>query len=327
MSSFCRHIVCFLAALATAMVAVSSVAESLDAEVAKPCEVVAESDCPALDVWVVSTRHLPGICSLPLDANLGIERLCGESCSRRWERATLSELVGEPWRPLVVFAHGNRYTSSDAKSQGLALARRIAAHACSSVAPRVVILSWPSEQQGFLLKDNRRKYERAYADGHYLAWFLCQLEPEQPVAIVGYSFGALVAAEALDDLSHASPSGIPWAERPGRTNLVFVTPALRCDAFAPRGPHRSGLNGVDGFTLVINSQDKPLKFFPLLEPAVRVEAMGSVGMSRRWVPAETDYTAIDAARMVGKIHTMWRYLESGSLSARIATGSLAGMDE
>ncbi len=327
MSSFCRHLVCSLAALATAMAVVSVRGEAPAIEAIEPCEVVAESDCPALDVWVVSTRHLRGICSLPSDVNLGIERLVGESCSRRWERATLPELVGEPWRPLVVFAHGNRYTSSDAKIQGLALARRIAARACGGVPPRVVILSWPSEQDGFLLKDGRRKYERAYADGHYLAWFLCQIEPEQPVALVGYSFGALVAAEALDDLSHASPSGIPWAERPGRTNLVLVTPALRCDAFAPRGPHRRALDGVDGFTLVINSRDKALKFFPLIEPAVRVDAMGSVGMSRRWLPAEIDYTATDAAGMVGKIHTMWRYLESGPLSARIATGSLAGMGE
>jgi hypothetical protein len=289
-------------------------------------EVAVEADCPSLDVWVVSTRCLPGICCLPSDVNLGIEQLVGEPCCRRWTRATLAELVSEPWRPLVVFVHGNRYTPADAKLQGIALARRLAAHACG-VSPRVVILSWPSEQDGFLLKDGRRKYARAYADGHYLAWFLCQLQPEQPVAIVGYSFGALVTAEAIDDLSRTSPFGIPWAERPGRTNLVFVAPALRCDAFAPRGPYRRGLNGVDGFSLVINSRDTSLKFFPLLEPTVRVDAMGSVGMSRCWLPPEIDYTAIDAARVVGKFHTMWRYLESGTLSARIATGSLAGFGE
>lgn len=283
-------------------------------------------DCPTLDVWVVSTRCLPCVGSLPTHARLGVERLGGEPGCRRWERATLEELIGEPWRPLVVFVHGNRYEAFDAKIQGMVLARRLAAHAHGQ-APRVVIFSWPSEQDGHLLQDGRRKYARAYCDGHYLAWFLSQLEPAQPVAIVGYSFGALVSAEALDDLSRVSPSDIPWAERPGRTNLVFVVPALRCDAFAPRGAFRHGLDGIDGFSLVINSQDKPLKFFPLLEPAVRVEAMGAVGMSRRWLPAEIDYSATDAARTVGKLHTLWRYLESGSLSARIAHGSLAGMGE
>ncbi len=333
MAALHHPIVRCLAFFAIAVIAETTRGEMSEIESIESYETAVEADCPAieacpeLDVWVVSTRRLPGICSLPKDVNFGIERLAGESCSRCWEQATLFELVGEPSRPLVVFVHGNRYSPSDAKQQGLVLARRIASHACGGVAPRVVIFSWPSEQDGLLLKDGRRKYARAYSEGHYLAWLLCQLEPEQPVGIVGYSFGALVTAEALDDLSRTSPSDIPWSERPGRTNLVFVTPALRCDAFAPRGPFRRGIDGVDGVTLVINSQDKPLKFFPLLEPTVRVDAMGLVGMSRRWLPAEIDYSATDAARTVGKLHTLWRYLESGPLSARIAHGSLAGMGD
>jgi hypothetical protein len=332
MVAFCKHLVCCLAALAMALASAGSRADEVALEVIEASDAADDADCPPdLDVWVVSTRHLPGICSLPTAARFGIERLVGEPCCRRWERGELSELVGEPGRPLVIFAHGNRYTPRDAKAQGLALARRMAGHAGSGLgsraAPRVVIFSWPSEQQGILLKDGRRKYERAYADGHYLAWLLCQVRPEQPVAIVGYSFGALVAAEAFDDLSRTSPDGIAWAERPGRTNLVFVTPALRCDAFAPRGPYRQAVRGLDGLTLLVNSRDEALKFFPLLEPAVRVDAMGYVGMARRWLPAEVEYKVTDTASVVGKLHTMWQYLDSRSLSGRIATGALTGMTE
>ncbi len=278
-----------------------------------------------LDVWVASTRRLPGICRLPAEATFDVERLADDGCSRRWERSDFGSLLADYAGPLVVFVHGNRYDAADAKAQGLRLAHRLAARSPAGPAPRLVIFSWPSQKQGLLLKDGRRKYDRAYADGHYLAWLLAQLEPERPVAVVGYSFGALVAAEAFADLDDLAPGGIPWAERPGRTQLVFVAPALRSDALAPRGPFRETLAGLDRLTLLINSRDEALRFFPLLEPGVKLPALGFVGMPRRWLPADLEYDATDAAGIVGKLHTMRRYLDSGTLAQRIAAGAIDGL--
>jgi hypothetical protein len=292
-----------------------------------------EADCPAplaaggLDVWVASTRRLPGVCRTPEHADLAIEQCVTDGTCRRWEQADLAGLLADPGRPLVFFVHGNRYEPGDAKAQGLSLAQRMDA-ARGGLSPRVVILSWPSQKQGLLLKDGRRKYERAYADGQYLAWLLGQVAPEQPVAIVGYSFGALVATEALDELARRDATladGIRWADRPGRTHLVFVAPALRADALAPRGPFRRTIDGVDRITLLINSRDEALRFFPLLEPDVRVAALGFVGMPRRWLPADVEYDAVDAAGIVGKLHTMRRYLDSRPLAERIAGGVLDGL--
>jgi pimeloyl-ACP methyl ester carboxylesterase len=290
----------------------------------------AEGDCPGamsgpLDVWVASTRRLPGICRFPAEATFDVERLADDDCSRRWERSDFGSLVAEPAQPLVVFVHGNRYAAADAKAQGLRLAHRLAARSPVGPAPRLVIFSWPSQKQGLLLKDGRRKYDRAYADGHYLGWLLAQLEPERPVAVVGYSFGALVAAKAFADLGELAPGGIPWAERPGRTQMVFVAPALRSDALAPRGPFRETLAGLDRLTLLVNSRDEALRFFPFLEPGVKLPALGYVGMPRRWLPAELEYDATDAAGIVGKLHTMRRYLDSGSLAERIAAGAVDGL--
>lgn len=293
----------------------------------------AEADCPPelaageLDVWVASTRRLPGVCRTPEHAELAIEQLVVDGTRRRWERADLAGLLADPARPLVFFVHGNRYEPADAKAQGIGLAQRLAA-ARDGLPPRVVILSWPSQKQGVLLKDGRRKYERAYADGQYLAWLLGQVDPAQPVAIVGYSFGALVATEALDEIARrdaTAAEGIRWADRPGRLHLVFVVPALRADALAPRGPFRGTIAGVDRLTLLINSRDEALRFFPLLEPDVRAPALGFVGMPRRWLPAEVDYQAVDAAGIVGKLHTMRRYLDSSPLAERIAGGALDGL--
>ncbi|MCS5616463.1 MAG: alpha/beta fold hydrolase [Planctomycetota bacterium] len=283
-------------------------------------------DCPEpLDVWVASTRRLPGVCRLPDSANLAIERLTTDGSCRCWNDASLADLLGEPWRPLVFFVHGNRYDSGDAKTQGISLARRLSMARPAAPQPRLVIFSWPSQKQGLALKDGRRKYARAYADGHYLAWLLGQVPPEQPVAVVGYSFGALVTAEALADLETVPPGGLSWADRPGRTQLVFVAPALRCDALAPRGPFRETLAGLDRLTLLINSRDEALRFFPLLEPAVRADALGYVGMPSRWLPPDVEYAAADAAGIVGKLHTMRRYLDSATLVEMIAAGTLDGL--
>ncbi|MFM7135493.1 MAG: alpha/beta fold hydrolase [Planctomycetota bacterium] len=292
-----------------------------------------KGDCPAepasalLDVWVASTRRLPVVCRPPEHADLAIEQLVDDGGCRRWEQAELPGLLADPHGPLVFFVHGNRYEPADAKSQGILLAQRIAA-ARGGQTPRVVILSWPSQKQGVLLKDGRRKYERASADGQYLAWLLGKVEPERPVAIVGYSFGALVATEALDELARRDETrgdGIRWADRPGRTHLVFVVPALRADALAPRGPFSRTIAGIDRLTLLINSRDEALRFFPLLQPDVRAPALGFVGMPRRWLPPEVEYDAVDAAGIVGKLHTMGRYLDARSLAERIAGGVLDGL--
>jgi hypothetical protein len=317
------------AAMAAATAAFPGTAAATD-----PLVAAIEPDGPAdpvageLDVWVASTRRLPGVCSPPVHADLAIEQLVVDGACRRWEQADLPGLLAADGRPLVFFVHGNRYDSADAKAQGIALARRLTA-ARESVAPRLVILSWPSQKQGVLLKDGRRKYERAYSDGHYLAWLLGQVEPEQPVAIIGYSFGALVAAEALDEITAQdmpSATGIRWADRPGRTHLVLVAPALRADALAPRGRFQRTVAGLDRITLLINSRDEALRFFPLLEPRAKAPALGFVGMPRRWLPPEFEYDAVDAAGIVGKFHTMRRYLDSRSLAERIAGGALDGLE-
>lgn len=329
----CRHHrSLFVAALATGLALAAICPASARAAEEPAIAGEGEADCPGpaaggsqLDVWVVSTRRLPCIGDHPARVTFDVERLADDGDRRRWERAGQDELLAEPGQPLVLFVHGNRYDSTDARSQGLLLARRLAERRPAGPAARVLIFSWPSQKQGVLLKDGRRKYDRAYADGHYLGWLLGRVEPERPVAIVGYSFGALVAATALADLDRLAPGGLAWAERPGRTQLVFVAPALRGDALAPQGPFRDSLAGLDRLTLLINSRDEALRFFPLLEPAVRIPALGFVGMPRRWLPPGIDYAATDAAGIVGKLHTMQRYLDSPSLAERIASGALDGL--
>ena len=281
--------------------------------------------CPEDDVWVVSTRRLPGVCDLPSHTSFDVEqRIAG-----RWERGDLAELLADPTRPLVIFIHGNRYEPHDAKAQGITLARRLATCDSFAAAPRTVVFSWPSEQQGRLIASSRNNYRRSYADGHYLARLLADVSPEQPVAIIGYSFGGTIAVGALEDLVEAqadpSKSVPPWAGRPGRTHLVLVAPACRHDALAPRGPFAAAASGIDRLTLVINSRDLALKMFPHLDPQIGTDALGTVGMPRRWLPGGVEFAATDAAGLVGRRHAFPLYLDSGALAGRIATGALGGL--
>lgn len=288
----------------------------------------AETPCPASvpDVWVVSTRGLPEICRLPAAVNFRVERLRADGSA--WDRSDFADLLDDPQRPVMVFIHGNRYSRAEARQQGLALARQ--AEMCGQAGLRTIVYSWPSEQQGILLKDGRAKYERAFAEGHYLAWLLGQFEPGRPVAVVGYSYGAIITLEAFEDLVAAERSGTgnvhAWTDRPGPVNVVFIAAAIRCDALAPRGPYRETIQCFDRLTLLTNSSDDALRFFPLLEHRQRADALGYVGMPRAWVPTSVGFSSVDAANLVGRTHGFLHYIASPSLMRRICSGATAGLE-
>lgn len=281
--------------------------------------------CPEPDVWVVSTRRLPSICRLPSQASFDVERRNGGT----WQASSADELLADSDRPLVIFVHGNRYEPCDAKSQGVVLARRLWGVCPRGIPPRVVVFSWPSQQQGRLIPSSRNNFRRSFVDGHYLARLLGQVDPAQPVALVGYSFGGTIAVGAIEDLVEAdgnpAAGGNPWVGRPGRTHLVLVAPAVRHDALSPRGLFAPATAGIDRLTLLINSSDLALRMFPHLEPGGKIDALGSVGMPRRWLPGGVEYSATDAAAIVGKRHAFPLYLESAALSGRIAAGAIDGL--
>lgn len=281
--------------------------------------------CTEPDVWVVSTRRLPSICRMPADASFDVERRIGAA----WQASSAAELLADADRPLVIFIHGNRYEPADARTQGVQLARRLGEACPRSVPPRVVVFSWPSHQQGRLIPSSRSNFRRSFVDGHYLARLLGQVDPAQPVALVGYSFGGTIAVGALEDLVEAGDDPAanvnPWVGRPGRTHLVLVAPAMRHDALAPRGLFAPAVAGIDRLTLLINSRDIALKLFPHLEPGKTIDALGAVGMPGRWLPEAVEFSATDAAGIVGKRHAFPLYLESATLVRRIAAGAVGGL--
>jgi pimeloyl-ACP methyl ester carboxylesterase len=283
------------------------------------------------DVWVVSTRRLPDISRVPTNVTFGVERLTADATCSRWIQSDLPSLLDEPQRPLMIFIHGNRYDSADAKSQGVLLARRLTACHPKASATRTVIFSWPSSREGHLLQDSRAKYERSMTEGRYLAWLLGQMDPGRPVAIVAYSYGGLIALEALDHLVGAERSGrsnlAPWLDRPARLHLVLVASAVRQDALAPCGEYRKVLRCFDRLTLLNNTRDNALRFFEFVDPDLGTEALGREHMPSRWMPPEIEFVQVDAAPIVGKCHRFPPYLDSPSLRKRMASGALDGLTD
>ena len=261
----------------------------------------------------------------------GVERLTADATCSRWIQSDLPSLLDDPQRPLMIFIHGNRYDSADAKSQGVLLARRLAACHPKASNARTVIFSWPSSREGHLLQDSRAKYERSMTEGRYLAWLLGQMDPGRPVAIVAYSYGGLIALEALDHLVGAERSGRsnlqPWLDRPARLHLVLVASAVRQDALAPRGEYRKVLRCVDRLTLLNNTRDNALRFFEFVDPDLGTEALGREHMPSRWMPPEIEFVQVDAAPIVGKSHRFPPYLDSPSLRKRMASGALDGLTD
>jgi esterase/lipase superfamily enzyme len=268
---------------------------------------------------------------MPTNVTFGVERLTTDATCSRWIQSDLPSLLDDPQRPLMIFIHGNRYDSADAKSQGVLLDRRLTACHPKASTARTVIFSWPSSREGHLLQDSRAKYERSMTEGRYLAWLLGQMDPGRPVAIVAYSYGGLIALEALDHLAGAERSGRsslqPWLDRPARLHLVLVASAVRQDALAPRGEYRKVLRCVDRLTLLNNTRDNALRFFEFVDPDLGTEALGREHMPARWLPPEIEFVQVDAAPIVGKSHRFPPYLDSPSLRKRMASGALDGLTD
>ena len=133
--------------------------------------------------------------------------------------------------PTVFFVHGNQMTRGDAKSEGLALYRKLVNYGSGEQRIRFVIFSWPSAKVGGLLNDVRVKAQRTGPAGCQLAWLLDQMPAETPVSLVGFSFGARVITGGLHILGGGSVcNGMALDERvhPDRApmNAVLIAAAV-----------------------------------------------------------------------------------------------------
>ncbi|HVX15522.1 MAG TPA: hypothetical protein VHC22_30320 [Pirellulales bacterium] len=239
-------------------------------------------DVAESQLWLVSTRRLP---HGPINTS---RRLLPEvsryESSAGWRQTTHDELMAAHDRRLttVVLVHGNDTDEPAAIAKGLELYQSLVRR--SQEAFRLIVWSWPSDYvPGTLRQDARIKAERAETDSYYLAQLVSEIDSDEPVGLVGYSFGARVITGGLHLLGGGSLAGntVESAKMSERTpvRVVLMAAALDDDWLVPGHRHGRALTVVERMVLLVNPQDRALRWYRFLVPRSGATALGAHGIS------------------------------------------------
>jgi hypothetical protein len=274
------------------------------------------------DVWIISTRHLPsGACAD--GAQPDYWRLAADG---EWTPSDEAAFLA-PDRariPIVFFIHGNRWDADRAAAEGLAFCEQIKCLA-PGVGFRLAIWSWPADRisrrhrPDVIAKDIRSQDEAVY-----LARLLDRVNPDAPVSLVGYSYGAqsivgslrLLAGQCFAGYTlqrRGQPRRVPWS-------AVLVAGAMDAHALASADPAHSLLSQVDQVLVTCNCRDSNLKLYPLLYGWHGPKALGFAGPSCLDPddPNSRKVEVIDVTSAVGKRHDWECYRDAWPLAARLA---------
>jgi hypothetical protein len=293
---------------------------------------VSTAACPGCyrafdEIWVISTRGLGGCGHIPAPPKFFVQRRTIEGA---WVVSSIDEFLAadNPPTPIGFAMHGNRVNSSDAIRQGMMAYRQFTAGVPASQPVRFVIWSWPSDRIHGILKDIRAKAARTNTDGKYLAWTLYQLDPQTPVSLIGFSYGARIASGALHILAGGSLDGFALAPatKPRTPVRAVLTAAALHNYWLAQGRyHGRALEVVDSMLLINNSCDMALKRYRFLDRSRTAAALGYTGPAG-WSPHYAKIRIVDACRDVGKMHSWDSYLTSPRYTTLQAAALRVGHD-
>ncbi|MEX0977498.1 MAG: alpha/beta hydrolase [Pirellulales bacterium] len=276
---------------------------------------------PQDQLWLVSNRGLG--CDVEHQfENLKYWRYDPE---KRWVRSNLAKLKGadKPHLTTTIFVHGNRVTSSEAFTDGLATYRALVR--CANEQPiRFIIWSWPSEPIDGVVDDARIKAARTTPAAYQLAWFVDRLDAQGSVGFWAHSFGARIVTGALHLLGGGRLGGYrPLArihESRESMQVVLVAAALDNDWLLESRAHGHAMSQVDRMLLVNNSCDVALKRYHwIYDRRACQQALGYTGLSGGRVEgnARGKIVQLDACCQIGRDHMLAGYLCARGLMARM----------
>lgn len=269
------------------------------------------------DAWLIDARY-----ASPQSGDASLERLVvnqleqRESNRMQWAESTQNAFFDsyDPNIPLVVIIHGNWMTLPEAKSHGIAfhrLARKLGEH-------RLLVWSWPSERaMKKIRRDALLKARRADAHGHVLAMFLKKLPAGSKVSVVGFSFGAKLACEALQGLSDDVPrpqsmdmqvDTQPVDEKPIghglRVRTILLAAAMDQGSLAPGRQYGHALRGTEKMLIHVNPDDCVLRWYPKMKSCNGPAAIGREGVSYGRFPVEyiEKVRSRNVMRLIGHDH-------------------------
>ena len=280
---------------------------------------------PQDDLWFIDTR--PAACNAK-DAD-GLPRVTAQRrlADGRWHRSSLAEFIADDTElPTIVWVHGNRVSTSEGQQRGWEFYYALTRHADPSPR-RVVIWSWPADQVRGPLNDIRYKAMLTEPAAYHLAQVLVRLNPEQPLGLVGFSYGARVITGAL----HLQAGGrlgsyqLPQQKEEvagPNSNVVLWASALHHDWIVPGRYHGQALEQVEHATLLNNSCDRALKRYRLVDRCSNPLALGSVGLAGGYCLAENQHKVVqqDVCCLIGQVHSACNYIQSSGIMLRTWEG-------
>jgi len=284
----------------------------------------AAADPAPEQVWLISTRNAPWCCP-PAGEDVPLEYWqLGPDC--QWIAADREAFLAtdDPAVPTSVYIHGNRADRRTAIRQGWKIYRQLEAQAAGRPF-RFVIWSWPADRlRGGNRRDTRVKASRSDVQGYYLAGWLGQLDPDVPVCLVGYSFGARAITAALHILAGGQVAGrsLPEGHVVERAPVRAVLVAAAMDSGWLLPGHRNGLalSRLDRVLVLLNCSDPVLKFYPLMYGLGGPQALGRAGPAcpGRLGDEAEKIELLDVTCSVGRNHDWDCYVRSPALRAHLA---------
>lgn len=261
------------------------------------------------DIWIISTRQAAR-CGSARASDQPVR--CWQCVEGRWVANTLPELteqIARDPRPLYVFIHGNRATLESAVADGEAvrqaldrLGRRY----------RLLIWAWPSDRVGRRPRpDAQIKHAYTPKQARYLAELLPQWCGSDEIVLLGYSFGARIATEALDRWATARRQESPEGDRIDfapykwpRIKLILIAAAIDSGDLSLSGRYGRGVASADEIIVTKNRFDPALRFYPKLFGRAGPQALGFIGPCGSRPEA---IRLIDLSCAVGKTHSWTCY--------------------
>ena len=279
------------------------------------------ADAPLGDVWLLSTRQA---------ACCGEHRLADQPArfwqveGTQWNSQSLDSLrkIGhDDPRRTFIFIHGNRESLSSAITNAEAVRSKLERGGRKY---RLLIWAWPSDRVGRRQRpDIQIKHAYTPTQAGYLADLLRQLDHRQEVCLVGYSFGARIAVEAVARLAAAadatakpapaagaaSPIGDRIADLAVQTatlppiRLVLVAAAVDAGDLSPQGRFAAAARAAVQITITRNRFDTALRFYSRMYGRRGPQALGFVGPCG----GDAKLRVVELSCAVGKTHAWLCY--------------------
>jgi hypothetical protein len=278
-------------------------------------------------MWLVSTRQLT---STPRDQT-GAAQVRRYQAKSGWSDSSIDELLAaeEPSAATCVLVHGNHTDRQLAVSKGFEVYRTLVRGAKAGQPVRLIVWSWPSDQiRGSFREDARIKARRTNIEAIYLANFLDRLRGKNPVSLVGYSFGARVITGSLHllgggTLANRQLEPRSEVQRPPMY-AVLLAAAVDREWLLEGRPHGRALSAVERMVVLVNPQDRVLRWYRFVAPGERSEALGSRGLptSLRSKHDREKLVQVNVANAVGNRHGWTNYLGSNEIVRRLQQEAL-----